>query len=720
MDHGAARNAIRYSDSERTVRPGNPFPLGATWNGSGTNFALFSAHATRVELCLFDRNGKETERVPLPEFTDEIWHGYLPGIRPGQIYGYRVHGPYEPDAGHRFNPNKLLLDPYAKSIRGGLSWNDALFGYRVGHPDEDLSFDDRDSAPYMPKCEVVDPAFTWGRDRPSQMEWHELIIYEMHVKGFTKLRPDIPGELRGTFAGLSEEGVVDYLRELGVTAVELLPVHAFVHDRGLIERRLRNYWGYNSIGFFAPDPEYLGPGGVNEFKTFVQVMHEASIEVILDVVYNHTAEGNHLGPTLSFKGIDNHSYYLLVPGNKRYYFDVTGTGNSLKFAHPATMRMAMDSLRYWVEEMRVDGFRFDLATTLARDGGPFSEDASFLHAVTQDPVLSRVRLIAEPWDVGPEGYQLGNFPPGWSEWNAQYRDTVRRFWLGEHGVVPRFATRILGSTDIFDRRGRQPRASINFITAHDGFTLRDLVSYDHKHNEANGEENRDGLDQNLSWNSGEEGPTSDPRIRRLRRKRMKSFLATLLLSQGVPMLLSGDELGRTQHGNNNAYAQDNEISWVHWDLDEEARELLEFTKELIRLRREHIVFRRRKFFRGRVVPGANVKDSMWFHSSGREMTSEDWEEQSARTLGLKLSGAAGLAHRTASGESLPDRDSLLLFNSSDSPMEFTLPPAEPGQTWRLTLDTSDQEIESGAALGDSVEVCMIPARAVYVFMSEER
>jgi isoamylase len=706
--------------TERPVWPGGPFPLGATWDGSGTNFALFSAHATRVELCLFDNDGKEAERIALPEFTDEIWHGYLPGVRPGQIYGYRVHGPYEPDAGHRFNPSKLLLDPYAKSIKGSLRWNDALFGYKVGHPDQDLSFDDRDSAPHMPKCEVVDPAFTWGRDMGTQTRWHDMIIYEMHVKGFTKLRREIPEELRGTFAGLADQSVVKYLRDLGVTAVELMPIHAFIHDRTLVEKGLRNYWGYNSIGFFAPDPEYLGPGGINDIKTFVQLMHEASIEVILDVVYNHTAEGNHLGPTFSFKGIDNCSYYLLVPDDKRYYFDVTGTGNSLKFAHPAIMRMAMDSLRYWVQEMRVDGFRFDLATTLARDGGPYTEDASFLHAVMQDPVLSTVKLIAEPWDVGEGGYQLGNFPPGWSEWNGQYRDTVRRFWLGEHGVLPHFATRIFGSTDIFDRRGREPRSSINFVTAHDGFTLRDLVSYDHKHNEDNGEDNRDGVDQNLSWNSGAEGETDDPHIRALRLRRMKNFLTTLLLSQGVPMILAGDEMGRTQQGNNNAYAQDNEISWIDWEMDMEGEELLACTRELIRLRREHLVFRRRRFFRGRVVPGTDEKDSIWFHPSGREMTEEDWHEESARAIGLKLSGVAGLTHRTSMGERLTDNDFLLLFNASDVPVQFAFMPADRGREWRLIIDTSLPVAAEEQDMAKEDHPYVVPDRTVYVFMSGDK
>ncbi len=718
MEATTKNAAIHLSGASRAVWPGQPFPLGATWDGSGTNFALFSAHATKVELCLIDDGGKEVERIELPEYTDEIWHGYLRGVRPGQCYGYRVHGPYAPDAGHRFNPHKLLLDPHAKAIKGPLTWHDALFGYKIGHLDGDLSFDDRDSAPYMPKCQVVDPAFTWGREQLVPRPWHETIIYEMHVKGFTKLRPDVPESLRGAFGGLAEQGVVNYLRDLGVTAVELLPMHAFIHDRVLMERGLRNYWGYNTIGFFAPDPEYLGPGGVNEFKTFVQVMHQAGIEVILDVVYNHTAEGDHMGPTLSFRGIDNASYYLLVPGQRRYYFDVTGTGNSLDLANPSTLRMVMDSLRYWVTEMRVDGFRFDLATTLARDGGPYSEHSTFLHAVQQDPLLSMVKLIAEPWDVGPGGYQLGNFPPGWSEWNGQYRDTARRFWLGEFGLVGQFATRLLGSTDIFDRRGRKPRASINFITAHDGFTLRDLVSYNEKHNKANGEGNRDGITENLSWNSGVEGPSDNKHIKRLRLKRMKSFMATLLLSQGVPMLLAGDELGRTQHGNNNAYAQDNELSWVDWDITDEGLELLEFTRKLVRLRREHVVFRRRHFFRGVAIPGTDEKDSAWIHPSGREMVPEDWQEHGARTFGLRLAGEAGLMHLTSTGEVEPDCDVLILFNAADHEVEFTLPPANSGECWHLAIDSSAAELAGSCSLEPGVTMCTMPDRSVYVFLAE--
>ena len=520
------------------VWPGLPYPLGATWDGAGTNFALFSAHAEKVELCLFDPDGEtETARVALPEFTHEIWHGYLPDARPGQLYGYRVYGPYEPAAGHRFNHHKLLIDPYAKALIGDLRWDDALFGYRVGDPAADLSFDERDSAPFMPKCQVVDPAFTWGA-RPEQRPWHETIVYEMHAKGFTMRHPEVPESGRGTFGALSSGPVVAYLQQLGATALELLPVHAFVHDRHLTLRGLRNYWGYNTIGFFAPHPEYLGPGGLGEVKTFVQVMHDAGLEVILDVVYNHTAEGSHMGPTLSFRGIDNRSYYYLMAGDERHYNDFTGTGNALELRHPHVLRMVTNSLRYWVEEMRVDGFRFDLATTLARVEGPFDEHASFLDAVAQDPVLAGVKLIAEPWDTGQGGYQVGNFPPGWAEWNDQYRDTVRKFWKGDAGQLPALASRLSGSADIYHHRGRRPWASIDFITAHDGFTLRDLVSYDGKHNEANKEDNRDGSDNNNSWNCGAEGATDDPEIQALRRRQMRNLLTTLLLSQGVPMLLA--------------------------------------------------------------------------------------------------------------------------------------------------------------------------------------
>ncbi len=636
------------------VWPGRPQPLGATWDGSGTNFALFSAHARRVELCLFDDDGvREIDRVVLPEYTHEIWHAYLPDVRPGQLYGYRVHGPYAPEEGHRFNHHKLLLDPYAKALVGDLTWDEALFGYRIGDAAADLSFDERDSAPFVPKCRVVDPAFTWGR-RLEPRPWHETIVYEMHVRGFTMRHPSVPETMRGTFGALATPPVVAYLRDLGITAVELMPVHAFVHDGHLIDRGLRNYWGYNTIQFFAPHPDYIGKGGLSDFKAFVQRMHDAGIEVILDVVYNHTAEGNHLGPTLSFRGIDNRSYYHLVQGQERYYNDFTGTGNALELRHRHVLRMVTDSLRYWVEEMRVDGFRFDLATTLARVGGRYDAGASFLDAVSQDPVLAAVKLIAEPWDTGSDGYQVGAFPPGWAEWNDKYRDTMRRFWKGDDGQRAAFAKRFSGSADLFDRGGRRSWASVNFVTAHDGFTLRDLVSYDRKHNEANGEGNRDGHAHNHSWNHGVEGPTDDPDVERLRQRQMRNFLTTLLVSQGTPMLLSGDEVGRSQGGNNNAYAQDNEISWFDWEgVDADGRELLAFTRRLIALRLEHIVFHRSRFFHGKTIPGTDVKDVVWLRPDGSEMAEGDWNDPGAKALGIRLSGEAGLLHLTETGNRNP-------------------------------------------------------------------
>jgi isoamylase len=690
------------------VWPGLPYPLGATWDGAGTNFALFSAHAEKVELCLFDEGGeRETARIVLPEFTHEIWHGYLPDVRPGQLYGYRVYGPYEPAAGHRFNHHKLLIDPYAKALAGDLRWDDALFGYRVGDAKADLSFDERDSAPFMPKCQVVDPAFTWGGARPEQRPWHETIVYELHVKGFTKRHPEVPEALRGTFAALSSGPVVAYLQELGATAVELLPVHAFVHDRHLIERGLRNYWGYNTIGFLAPHPEYLGPGGLGEVKTFVQVMHATGLEVILDVVYNHTAEGSHMGPTLSFRGIDNRSYYYLMAGDERHYNDFTGTGNALELRHPYVLRMVTDSLRYWVEEMRVDGFRFDLATTLARVEGPFNEHASFLDAVAQDPVLAGVKLIAEPWDTGLGGYQVGNFPPGWAEWNDQYRDTLRKFWKGDSGQLPALASRLSGSADIYSHRGRRPWASVNFVTAHDGFTLRDLVSYDRKHNEANKEDNRDGSDNNNSWNCGAEGETDDVEIRALRRRQMRNFLTTLLLAQGVPMLVAGDEFARTQGGNNNPYCQDSEIGWLDWDLNDEGEGLLAFTRALVRLRREHIVFHRARFFQGRTIPGTEVKDVTWLRADGEEMTEADWADPEARTLCLLLSGEAGLTHLTQRGEQELDDTFLLIANASHEPARQQLPAGSEGVRWQTLFDTAEEAVEESGehlAPGDEVEL----------------
>lgn len=705
------------STSDFRVWPGQPHPLGATWDGSGTNFSLFSAYAEKVELCLFDGEGKkEVARIALPEYTDEIWHSYLPDVRPGQLYGYRVYGPYKPEAGHRFNHHKLLIDPYAKALIGALEWNDALFGYQVGDAKEDLSFDVRDSAPFIPKCQVVDPAFTWGR-RLEQRPWHETIIYEAHARGLTIRHLDVPETARGTFAGLSSPCITDYLRGLGVTAIELLPVHAFVHDRHLIERGLRNYWGYNTIGFFAPHPEYLGKGSLGDFKAFVQQMHDADIEVILDVAYNHTAEGNHMGPTLSFRGIDNKSYYYLMEGDEQHYNDVTGTGNALQLRHRHVLCMVMDSLRYWVQEMGIDGFRFDLATTLGRVNGDYTEHAGFLDAVAQDPVLSSVKTIAEPWDTGKGGYQAGNFPPGWAEWNDKYRDTVRKFWKGDDGQLAALASRLSGSADIYKMRGRRPWASVNFVTAHDGFTLHDLVSYNDKHNAANKAENRDGSDNNNSWNYGAEGPTDDPDIQRLRRQQMRNFLATLLLSQGVPMLLAGDEFGRTQGGNNNAYCQDNEISWFDWKaMSGEGKALIEFTRRMMALRREHIVFHRNRFFYGRIIPGTEVKDVVWLRPDGAEMTQENWSEPHAKALGVRLSGEAGLMHLTPRGEQEPDDTFLIFLNASPGHVPFRLPKDVPGATWEVLIDTSDDENgQAGTEHTAGAEVT-VKARSLQLFM----
>lgn len=700
------------------VWPGSPNPLGATWDGSGTNFALFSAHAERVELCLFDEDGqRETARITLPECTHEIWHAYLPDVRPGQLYGYRVHGPYDPAAGHRFNHHKLLLDPYARALDGAITWDDALFGYTLGDPAADLSFDTRDSAPFMPKCRVVDPAYTWGR-RPDPRPWHETIVYEAHVRGLTMRHPAVPEALRGSFAGLSTQAIVDYLAALGITAIELLPVHAFVHDRHLIERGLRNHWGYNSIGFFAPHPEYLARGRLGEFKGFVQQMHDAGIEVILDVVYNHTAEGNHLGPTLSFRGIDNQSYYYLMEGDERHYNDYTGTGNALELRHRHVLRMVTDSLRYWVQEMGVDGFRFDLATTLARVDGVYTERSGFLDAVAQDPVLSGVKLIAEPWDTGLGGYQLGNFPPGWAEWNDRYRDTVRRYWKGDPGQLPDFASRFAGSADIFGRRHRRSWASVNFVTAHDGFTLRDLVSYNDKHNAANGEDGRDGSDNNHSWNCGAEGPTDDAAVRALRRRQMRNFLTTLLLSQGVPMLLAGDEFGRTQGGNNNVYCQDNETGWIDWSAaeDDEGAALLALTRRLIALRRAHIVFHRSRFFHADTIPGTDVKDVQWLRPDGAEMGAQDWADGAAQALGVRLSGEAGLIHLSARGEQEPDDTFLLLLNASHIGVVFTLPNHTGDAAWRALLDTAEETGVAAAGEHDAGAELIVSPRSCRLFV----
>jgi isoamylase len=673
-----------------TVWRGQPAPLGATWDGAGVNFALYSENAERVQLCLFDPKGRrEVERIDVPERTDFVWHCYLPHARPGQLYGYRVHGPYAPEEGHRFNPNKLLLDPYAHMIAGQLRWSDAHFGYRVGHRREDLSFDTRDSASGMPKCQVVDPAFSWGGDRPPRTPLKDTVLYEAHVKGLTRLHPDVPPQLRGTYAGLAMPAVIEHLRRLGVTAVELLPIHTFVDDKRLVERGLRNYWGYNSIGFFAPEMRYGASGTLGEFKTMVKTLHAAGIEVILDVVYNHTGEGNHLGPTLSFRGIDNRVYYRLQE-QQRFYTDYTGTGNTLSSMHSAVLRLMFDSLRYWVQEMHVDGFRFDLASTLAREQNGFDPFGSFCDIARQDPVLSQVKLIAEPWDLGDGGYQVGGFPPGWSEWNGRYRDAVRSFWKGDGGLVGELASRLSGSSDIFAPGGRPPTASINFVTAHDGFTLRDLVSYNEKHNEANGEDNRDGESHNRSWNCGVEGPADDPAIRALRVRQMRNFLATLFFSQGVPMLLAGDELGRTQNGNNNAYCQDDEISWISWLQDEEAQSLLGFTQRVIALRNRHPLFRRRTFFRGRAVHESQDKDIVWLNPDGREMTDDEWSQGFARSLGAHLSGR-GLSERDEYGKPVEDDDLLLLISAHDDVIAFRLPDGSNDAPWLLQLDTHTED-----------------------------
>jgi isoamylase len=670
------------------VWPGKPYPLGATWDGEGVNFSLFSENAQKVELCLFDPKGKRvTHSIEMRWKTDQIWHCYLPEARPGTLYGYRVHGPYDLTHGHRFNAKKLLLDPYAKDVVGRLKWNDVLFGYAVGDKLQDLTMDKRDSSAGMLKSRVIDSSFTWGDDKLLRTPWHDTIIYELHVKGFTSLHPEVPPEMRGTYAALATEPVIEYLKRLGITAVELLPVHAFIDDRFLVEKGLRNYWGYNSLGFFAPDPRYSHTGSVNEFKSMVKRFHSEGIEVILDVVYNHTAEGNHLGPTLCFRGIDNAAYYRLTPENQRYYMDYTGCGNTLNMRHPRVLQLIMDSLRYWVLEMHVDGFRFDLASALARELHAVDRLGAFFDIIHQDPVLSQVKLIAEPWDLGEGGYQVGNFPVGWTEWNGKYRDVMRAYWKGDGGLIGELAYRVTGSSDLYEHGGRRPYASINFITCHDGFTLHDLVSYNHKHNEANGENNRDGENHNISWNCGEEGPTINQHINRLRAQQKRNFLATLFLSQGVPMLLAGDEIGRTQQGNNNTYGQDNELSWVNWDLDKEDKMLFQFVRFLIRLRKSHPAFRRRYFFQGRDIVGAGVKDVTWLTPLGKEMTDMEWNQSFARCLGLFLAGGAMEEHDER-GNLIKDDNLILLLNAHHEPIPFTLPANPPKARWEVLVDTS--------------------------------
>jgi len=674
---------------------GKPHPLGATWLGNGVNFAIFAEHATGVELCLFDSVDAPNERVrvPLRERTEYVWHAFLPDARPGQFYGYRVYGPYDPPHGLRFNDAKLLLDPYAKSIAGQIKWSDEMFSYVVGDANEDLARDSRDNAWAMPKSVVIDSGFDWGDDKKPETPFSETVIYEMHVKGFTKLRADIPENLRGTYAGLASRQAIEYLKSLGVTAVELLPIHTHLNDKALIDRGLTNYWGYNSVGFFAPQAEYssnLDPGReVIEFKGMVRNLHAAGIEVILDVVYNHTGEGNHLGPTVCFRGIDNPVYYRLLADNPRFYLDYTGTGNTIDTLTPRTLQLVMDSLRYWVIEMRVDGFRFDLATALARDGTGFNKFAAFFKVIQQDPVLSRVKLIAEPWDVGDGGYQVGNFPLPWSEWNGKFRDAFRGFWKGDEGKIGEVAYRLSGSQDLYADEGRLPSASVNIMTTHDGFTLNDLVSYNDKRNESNGENNKDGDNNNQSWNCGAEGPTDDPKINVLRRRQRRNFLTTLFLSQGVPMLLGGDEFGRSQKGNNNAYCQDNEISWFNWQFDKEQTRLFEFTRRLIQLRRDHPVLRQRKFLQGKPVPGGEIRDVMWLNPGGNEMTLEEWQSPFVRCLGMVLSGDADdlIDER---GEPMRDDTFLFLINAHYESIPFLLP-GEENLEWAQILDTTDED-----------------------------
>ncbi|GAB4099231.1 glycogen debranching protein GlgX [Sinomonas halotolerans] len=699
------------------IWPGNAYPLGATFDGTGTNFALFSEAAEKVELCLFDEKGRET-RVPVTEVDGFVWHCYLPHVQPGQLYGYRIHGPYNPKAGQRCNPNKLLLDPYAKAVKREPDWAQPLYSYTFGDPD---SRNDEDSAKHMMLGVVINPFFDWGGDVHPRVPYHRTVIYEAHVKGLTQNNAEVPPELRGTYAGVAHPAVVDHLTRLGVTALELMPVHQFVHDATLLEKGLRNYWGYNTIGFFAPHAGYSSSGDqgfqVQEFKAMVRTLHRAGIEVILDVVYNHTAEGNHLGPTLSFRGIDNAAYYRLVDNDPQYYMDYTGTGNSLNVRHPHSLQLLMDSLRYWVTEMHVDGFRFDLASTLAREFYDVDRLSSFFELIQQDPVVSQVKLIAEPWDVGPGGYQVGNFPPQWTEWNGKYRDTVRDFWRGEPATLGEFASRLTGSADLYEHNGRRPVASINFVTAHDGFTMRDLVSYNEKHNEANGEDNRDGESHNRSWNCGVEGPTEEPKVLELRARQQRNFLATLLLSQGVPMISHGDELGRTQQGNNNAYCQDSDLSWIDWSSMDVP--LVEFTAAVTRLRAEHPTFRRSRFFNGKpVLRGAEepLPDIVWLGPDGDPMVPEDWDTPLGRSVGVFLNGA-GIRNKDSRGRDIRDDNFLLYFNADENDVEFTLPPDEYAEAWDVLLDTSGVNAgDIGLPAGSKHPV---PAKSLAVLKAHE-
>lgn len=702
------------------IWPGRPYPLGASFDGTGTNFSVVSEVAERVELCLFDETGRET-RVELPEVSGYCFHGYVPHISPGQEYGYRVYGPWEPEGGYLCNPNKLLLDPYAKAVRGELSWNKAVFPYNPGDFDEDRhpEMDPKDSAPFVPKSTVISPYFDWSDDIPPKTSRHDTIIYETHVKGFTMLHPDIPSELRGTYAGLAHPVAIDYLTDLGVTTVELMPVHQFIHDGYLLERGLRNYWGYNTISFFAPHNGYSSheEGGmqVMEFKQMVKNFHRAGLEVVLDVVYNHTAEGNHLGPILSFKGLNNPGYYRLSSEDPRYYVDYTGTGNSLNMRYPRVLQLIMDSLRYWVLEMHVDGFRFDLASTLARELHDVDRLSAFFDIILQDPVISQVKIIAEPWDIGEGGYQVGNFPVGWSEWNGKYRDCIRDFWRGQDQTLGEFAYRLTGSSDLYENTGRSPYASINFVTAHDGFTLNDLVSYNEKHNEANGNNNEDGEDFNRSWNCGTEGPTDEQEIVDLRDRQKRNILLTLLLSQGIPMVVHGDEMGRSQRGNNNVYCQDNELSWVHWDEIDES--LLRFTGKLIAFRKEHCVFRRRNYFQGRPIHGADVDDIGWFTPSGEEMEEEHWGEGLAKSIGVFLNGE-GISTPDLRGQKVVDDSFYLIFNAHMETMDFTLPDKSWGRRWQTLVDSSRGWLEE-EELHEAGETLNVPLHSVVVLMRVE-
>jgi isoamylase len=701
----------------RQVRAGLPYPRGAWWDGQGVNFATFSANATKMELCLFDEAGKEeVQRIELPEFTDEIWHGYVEGLRPGAVYGFRAHGPYEPGKGHRFNPNKLLLDPYARSHVGSLIWNDACYGYTIGAPDGDLSFDQRDSAPFVPKSLVVNPEYRWRRSSQGKgaIPWSDSVIYELHVRGFTKKNPAVPRRKRGTFAGLGTKRVVEYIKSLGVTAVELLPIYTFINERQLDQRGLTNYWGYNPIGFFAPDPRYASEpnDSLREFKEMISRFHEAGIEVILDVVYNHTAEGNELGPTLCFKGLDNASYYRLIPDKPRYYINDTGTGNTLNLSHPRVIQLVADSLRYWNQETQVDGFRFDLGTILAREPNGFDQQSGFLKVCSQDPILETVKRIAEPWDCGPGGYQVGEFPPGWAEWNDKFRDTVRDFWKGDSSLGE-FVKRLCASADIFNHQGRKPWASVNFVTAHDGFTLNDLVSYNDKHNETNGEGNKDGSSNNHSWNCGAEGPTNVPEINRLRERQIRNFLATLFLSQGLPLMVAGDEFHRTQGGNNNAYCQDNDISWVNWSLAVTHKPTVDFVQTLLSIRHRYPVLRRNRFLTGNLDEKLGVKDVAWIHPSGAEMDEKTWADAGLRCIGMLLSGRS-----TATTVSDPEQHAtlLLIFNGHAENVKFVFPPGVGGETWRLQLDTNDpSSVDHTFRPGEMAELI---ARSVSVFVMQ--